>query len=48
MKTSDDYWNLFLETGAPECYLMFRSAARMEERNVFENTGSGTPSDGIQ
>lgn len=25
------YWSLFLETGAPEAYLMYRSARRQQE-----------------
>ena len=25
------YWALFLETGAPECYLLYRRALRAEE-----------------
>lgn len=48
MNTSEYYWNLFMQTGAPADYLQFRSAARMEERNVFEDTGSCAPPDGIQ
>jgi len=43
-----DYWNLFLETGAPECYLLFRKMCRTEDKNVYENTGSCAPSDGVQ
>ena len=27
---SDRYWNLFLETGAPEFYLLYRNAMRQE------------------
>ena len=26
------YWSLFLETGAPEAYLMYRKAKRKDER----------------
>ena len=26
------YWSLFLETGAPEAYLMYRSAKRKDEK----------------
>ena len=48
MNTSDYYWNLFLETGAPECYLLFRSAVRMEGRDVSENTGTCPAPDGVQ
>ena len=48
MNTSDYYWNQFLQTGAPADYLLFRDAVRMEERNVFEDTGAGTAPDGLQ
>lgn len=39
--TSQDYWKIFLETGAPELYLMYNNARKMENTNVFNNTGSG-------
>ena len=29
-----DYWQLFLETGAPEAYLMYSNALKMEETHV--------------
>lgn len=45
---ADDYWKLFMETGAPECYLMFRSECRREQQDVFEDTGLGTPANGVQ
>lgn len=45
---SGDYWSLFMETGAPECYLAFQAAKRLEDENVSESTGSCAPSNGIQ
>lgn len=48
MHTSNEYWQLFLETGAPECYLLFRSTARMEEQGVFQDTGTGPSPDAVQ
>lgn len=48
MNTSDYYWNLFLQTGSPADYLLFRNAARMEERDVLEDTGPGPAPDGLQ
>lgn len=30
-----DYWSLFLETGAPEMYLLFKNARKLEDSNVF-------------
>lgn len=42
--TSQDYWQIFLETGAPEMYLLYNSACKMEKCDVRENTGTGTES----
>ena len=36
---SKDYWQLFLETGAPEAYLMYSSRLKMEEQHVFDHPG---------
>lgn len=36
-----DYWNFFMETGAPELYLMYAKAMRSEEKDVSENKGTG-------
>ena len=33
------YWELFLETGAPEVYLLYR-AQKLEDIHVPENKGS--------
>lgn len=38
---AQDYWNIFLETGAPEMYLLYHNALRMEDTNVLDNTGIG-------
>ena len=32
-----DYWQLFLETGAPEIYLMYTSRNRAEGAYVFNS-----------
>ncbi len=34
-----DYWQLFVETGAPEAYLMYSRQLKTEENNVLENPG---------
>lgn len=34
-------WQLFMDTGAPEMYLLYQKARRMEEPNVFEGSGTG-------
>ena len=36
---ASDYWRLFLETGAPELYLMYSNAKRTEEMYVSECAG---------
>ena len=46
--TSQEYWQMFLETGAPELYLMFNNARKMENTNVFDNNGTGDQSHGLQ
>ena len=45
---SEDYWKIFLETGAPEMYLMYTKALKMEENHVFDDTGAGGPGHGLQ
>ena len=39
--TSQEYWQVFLETGAPEMYLMYQQALKMEANHVFDNPGAG-------
>lgn len=39
---AQDYWNLFLETGAPEAYLSYSRALKMEETYVSDDAGSGS------
>ena len=43
-----DYWNIFLETGAPEMYLLFQQARRMEEGYVPVDQGPGAAGFGLQ
>ena len=38
---SQDFWQVFLETGAPEMYLLYQNARKTEMSNVLDNTGSG-------
>ena len=45
---ASDYWKLFLETGVPEYYLLYSKSMRREEQHVFDNSGAGTPSHGLQ
>lgn len=39
---SQDYWKLFMDTGAPELYLMFNNARKTESKHVFDDSGPGT------
>lgn len=36
---STDYWQLFLETGAPEAYLMYSKQRKSEADYVYDDTG---------
>ena len=42
-----DYWQLFLETGAPEMYLMY-CKHKSEETHVFDDSGHRPESYGLQ
>ena len=46
--TSKDYWQVFLETGAPEMYLLYQTALKMENNNVLDNQGFGATGHIIQ
>ena len=48
MMRAADYWNIFMETGAPEMYLMYTKALKMEENHVFDDTGAGGSGHGLQ
>lgn len=47
MKASD-YWNIFMETGAPEAYLSYSKALKMEETHVSDDPGPGFTGHGLQ
>lgn len=38
---SKDYWQLFMETGVPEYYMMYSKALKSEGVNVPDYTGLG-------
>ena len=38
---SQNLWQLFLETGSPEIYMLYNSAKRMENVHVPDNKGTG-------
>ena len=45
---AQEYWKMFLETGSPEIYLLFRRECRLEDKHVFDDSGLGTASHGLQ
>ena len=45
---AQDYWQLFLETGVPEYYLLYSRKAKMEARDVSDDTGAGAAGHGLQ
>lgn len=46
MKASD-YWQIFMETGAPEAYLMYK-ALRTEGTDVSDDPSGRAQSNGLQ
>lgn len=36
---SQALWQVFLETGSPEMYLLYNKARQMEENHVLDDTG---------
>lgn len=38
---AENFWQLFLETGAPEVYMLYNKARRMENSHVFDDSGIG-------
>ncbi len=45
---SQDYWQVFLETGAPEMYLLYSKSRKMEESYVPDCQGTGTAGHSLQ
>ncbi len=43
-----DYWQAFLETGAPEFYMLYSQTKRMENSYVPDDQGSGSSGHGLQ
>ena len=44
----NDYWNIFLQTGSPEMYLMYREAIKLEGSDVSDTSGAGVTGNRIQ
>lgn len=45
---SQTIWQMFLDTGAPEMYLLYNKARKMEASNVLDNTRTCVKSHSIQ
>ena len=43
-----NYWELFLETGAPEMYLLYQQARKSEEKHVSDHSGHCAEGYGLQ
>ncbi len=43
-----DYWQLFLETGAPEMYMLYQEAKRMENAHVSDDPSPGAAGNRLQ
>jgi hypothetical protein len=42
------YWQLFLDTGAPEMYLLYQKALKTEENHVSDHSGHRPTGHGLQ
>ncbi len=45
---SEAIWQMFIETGAPEIYMLYNKVRRMEESYVSDSSGVGTSGNPIQ
>lgn len=43
-----NYWQMFLETGAPEMYLLYNEARKAEATHVSDNSSAGAACYGLQ
>ena len=43
-----NYWQLFLDTGAPEMYLLYQRAKQTEEKHVPDDPGNRPACHGLQ
>lgn len=48
MMMAADYWKIFMETGAPEAYVLYNQAKRMEREYASDNSRPGTAGHGLQ
>ena len=45
---TNTFWQMFLETGAPEMYLLYNQAKRMEKSHVPDDPGTGAAGNSLQ
>ena len=45
---AEDYWKLFMDTGAPEIYMLYHNARKMENLHVPDDTGAGAQGHSLQ
>ncbi len=45
---AQDLWQVFLETGAPEMYLLYNKARKAETTYVLDGSGVGAESNDLQ
>ena len=43
-----DYWQVFLETGAPEAYLMYNKQLKAETNYVYDDSRCGPAGNRLQ
>ena len=45
---ANTFWQMFLETGAPEMYLLYNKARKMEDIHVLDHKSVGSQNNSIQ
>ena len=45
---ANDFWQLFLETGAPEAYLLYSKQLKSEAQYVYDDSGHRPSGHGLQ
>lgn len=48
MMNANDYWTMFMQTGAPAIYLMYKNAKHMEDMHVSDDAGARGTGYGVQ
>lgn len=45
---AEDFWDLFLDTGAPEIYMLYIASRNQREDHVSNDSGNRSPGNGLQ